>query len=189
MVGPEHVQVFLSIGNGIALYDFPFRIEHYTNDDLLVGEWKCLAMLPALFVDGFHVAAAEGAYFFVTDAGAVYSGEEIRTIRDKAGRKMEGRDATQPAPAEAQRDKGGWKTGVVWKDAKRPIIAMLVESDGQTAWVFGKDFYFKVAKKPEVKSCRDVTKGRPDLGEPMRTVFECGRVLYEKGELKKAEAK
>ena len=46
----------------------------------------------------------------------------------------------------------------------RPVIAMLVEPDGATAFVFGKDFYFKVAKKPAVKPCRDVTRAKPAPG-------------------------
>ena len=180
-VGPRQIQLFLLRNEEMAVWDYPFHAERREREEVKqggnvttrwvswAGKWDRKGAFPAPFHgSAFHVATADGAYFFITDAGGVYSAEDVKT----EGKKAE------------------WKTGALWDDAKRPIIAMLVESDGQTAWVFGKDFYFKVAKKPEVKACRDVTKGRAELGEPMRTVFECGRVLYEKGELhEKAEPK
>ena len=70
----------------------------------------------------------------------------------------------------------------------RPVLTMLAESDGATAFVFGKDFYLKLGKKPKPVSCRDVTKGTADLTERARMAYECGRVLFEKGELKTAAA-
>ena len=123
------------------------------------GEWGIKAVFPSPFSEPFHVAAADGAFFFVTDSGAVYMAEEA---------------------------KGEWKTRAVWKDAKRPIIAMLGESDSPGGFVFGKDFYFRLGRNVKPKPCDDVTKGRPDLRDPMRTIFQCGRVLYKNGELKKS---
>jgi hypothetical protein len=125
------------------------------------GEWRIKAVFPSPFSEPFHVAAADGAYFFVTDSGAVYTAEET---------------------------KGEWKTRPVWKETGRPIIAMLGESESPGGFVFGKDFYFRLGRQVKPKACEDVTKGRPDLADPLRTVFQCGRVLYKSGELKKAEA-
>jgi hypothetical protein len=134
------------------------------------GKWEQKGEFPAPFGEPFRVAAADGAYFFVTDSGTVYSAEE----KD-----------------------GKWQTAALWKEKTRPIVAMLVESDGATAFVFGKDFYFRLSKKIEVKPCRDVTKreakeANKDLAElqpASRLAYECGRVLYEKGELQPAPAK
>ncbi|MCR4414379.1 MAG: hypothetical protein NUV77_18320 [Thermoguttaceae bacterium] len=66
---------------------------------------------------------------------------------------------------------------------------MLTRAEDPGAWVFGKDFYFDLAREIKPKPCRDVTQGRKDLGEPMRTVYECARVLHENGEVNKAQAK
>jgi hypothetical protein len=118
------------------------------------GEGRQLASFPAPFCEPFHVAVADGAYFFVTDSGAVYVAEDTR---------------------------GEWKTRALWLDANRPILAMLTKSDTTTAFVFGKDFYFQLARKVEPQPCKDITQGRPDLGDPMRTVLECAQVLRKAG--------
>ncbi len=119
------------------------------------------------FSEPFRVAAADGLFFFVTDSGAVYAAQETG---------------------------GEWKSWPVWRDAARPVIAMLVLSDGATGYVFGKDFYFRLAKGIDLKPCRDVTgKETADaagsaegLAPCVRLIYECGRVLYEKGELNAA---
>ena len=61
----------------------------------------------------------------------------------------------------AQETDGEWKTWPVWRDATRPVIAMLVLSDGATGYVFGKDFYLRLAKSIDLKPCRDVTGKKP----------------------------
>ncbi len=119
------------------------------------GRWKRVGSFPAPFIEPFHLAAAEGAYFLVTDeSGEVYAAEEVD---------------------------GQWKTRTVWNDPARPIVAMLTSGDGSAPFVFGKDFYFQLARKVEPQPCKDVTQGRPDLGDPMRTVLECAQVLHKAG--------
>ena len=99
------------------------------------GRWHLKGKFPSPFGEPFHVAASEGEYFFVTDSGTVYMAEETN---------------------------GKWQTAAVWKDAARPVLAMLVDSDGATAFVFGKDFYFKVAKKAQADALprHDAGQGR-----------------------------
>jgi hypothetical protein len=161
-IAPQRVLLFISIGRTVALWDYPFEKVGTPPLQAWHGRWQEKAKFAVPFAEPFHVAASEGAYFFVTDSGGVYMAEETG---------------------------GKWQAAAVWKDTGRPVLAMLVESDGATAFVFGKDFYFKVAKKPEPKPCRDVTKGQPAPGQPelterARLVYECGRVLFEKGELR-----
>jgi len=156
------VMAFILVNGNVTAWEYSFDKFHIERRPTVwSGEWRRQGTFAAPFEEPFHVAAAQGAYFFVTDSGVVYSA-------DKTG--------------------GNWQTAVTWKDAARPVLAMLVQSDGATAFVFGKDFYFKVAKKPKPLSCRDVTKGAANLTEPARLVYECGRVLFEKGELKTGEA-
>jgi hypothetical protein len=156
----RRVLLFVLCNKGISIwrYDLTAR-KNKAGESYLSGEWQRQGTFAAPFIEPFHVAAAQDAYFFVTDeSGAVYAAE--------------------------QRD-GQWKTHTIWQDSSRPVVAMLVEADGATAFVFGKDFYLKLGRDTQPKACRDVTQGRKDLGEPMRTVFECARVLFEKGELGK----
>ena len=121
------------------------------------GEWQRQATFKAPFCEPFHLAAHDGTYFLVTDeTGEVYAAEE---------------------------HDGEWETRTVWKDAARPIVAMLTLSDDPTAFVFGKDFYMKLGRDTEPRPCRDVTDGPKEYADPLRTIYECGRVLYEKGEL------
>ena len=67
------------------------------------------------------------------------------------------------------------------------MLAMLVDSDGATGFVFGKDFYMKLGRDTEPRPCRDVTNGPKEYADPLRTVYECGRVLYENGELARTD--
>ena len=127
----------------------------------LEGQWVPRGGFAAPFGEPFHVAAADGAYFLVTDSGAVFRAEE----KD-----------------------GKWQAAAAWNDPSRPIIAMLTRAEDPGAWVFGKDFYFNLARQITPKPCRDVTKGDQKLGEPTRTAYECARVLHEKGELENRRA-
>ena len=159
----RRIVLFTQAADEIILRDYHFRDEKNDRGNRFwKGQWRTVATFSSPFREPFHVAAGDGGYFFETDSGAVHGAEE-------AG--------------------GEWRTRPVWNDAKRPIIAMLARAEDPGAWVFGKDFYFNLAREPKPKPCRDVTQGRKELGEPMRTVYECARVLHEKGELGKAEAK
>ncbi len=164
-LGPQHVVLFVLVNGTIRVWDFPFEKTKREGIPSWRGKWEPKGEFPAPFGEPFHVSAADGAYFFLTDPGNVYMAEE----KD-----------------------GKWQTSAVWNEVARPVIAMLAESDGATAFVFGKDFYFKVAKKIELKPCRDVStsaandanKDLQNLVPTARLAYECGRVLYEKGELK-----
>ena len=170
----QRVMLFLLVNKEIGVWEYSFAKAPANAGGIdwpWKGEWRQRgAKFAAPFGEQFHVAAGDGAYFFVTDSGAVYSAKE-------------GKDK--------------WTTKEVWKDKRRPIVAMLVESDGATAYVFGKDFYFKLAKKIDVKPCRDVAqpeakvviKGLDALKPNARIAYECARVLYEKGALETAAAK
>ncbi len=156
-VGPERVWLWLLADEELSLWDCQLRALPKAAASIRESGWIPRARFEPPFAEPFHVAAAERVWFFVTVAGAVYAAEEAE---------------------------GRWKGRTLWKDAARPVIAMLVESDGTTAFVFGKDFYLTLSRDTQPRACRDVTQGRNDLGEPMRTVYECARVLHEKGELK-----
>ncbi len=158
----EELVLFVVADEKASVFDY--RLEPARNDNgfpIWIGTWRERGTFAAPFAEPFHAAAAEGAYFLVTDSGAVYSAQETG---------------------------GDWKTQTVWNNAAKPIVAMVTQSDGGTAYVFGKDFYFKLARKAEPKPCRDVTQGPREVGDPMRTVYQCARVLWEKGELKSAAA-
>lgn len=156
------VKVVELANDKLVLWELPQDHGDRSQDRAIwVRRWRQRAILPAPFCEPFHLAAADGAYFFVTDSGAVYMAEET---------------------------KREWKTRAVWKDPSRPIIAMLAEADSPGGFVFGKDFYFRLGRELKAKPCEDVTKGRPDLTDPMRTVFQCGLVLHKNGELSKAAA-
>jgi hypothetical protein len=122
------------------------------------GEWQHQGVFASPFIEPFHLAAvADGAYFLVTDeCGEVYVAEE---------------------------ENAQWNSRAVWKDAARPVVAMLTNADGSAPFVFGKDFYFQLAREIHPKPCKDITQGRPDLGDPMRTVLECAKVLHKAGML------
>lgn len=62
---------------------------------------------------------------------------------------------------------------------------MLTHFESSTIYVFGKDFYFQLASEIEARPCKDITQGRGDLADPMRTVLECAEVLQEAGLLGK----
>ena len=52
------------------------------------------------------------------------------------------------------------------------------------AYVFGQDFFLELtAAKPTPTACRKITQGRDDIEEPLRTVYECARVLVEHQEV------
>ena len=162
----KRIAVSVLCNDGISLWTNRVEPSRPSNSDVdtnvgirgyRAADWQREATFAAPFLEPFHVAAADGVYFFVTDeSGEVYA---------------------------AEKESDRWKTRVVWKNANRPIRAMLVESDGVTAYVFGKDFYLKLGRDKEPKPCRDVTHGSKEIGEPTRTVYECGRVLNKKGEL------
>ena len=158
----NHLVLVALVNGRVTVGDYRLRLrEKSAEATSWTGEWRRrVDFFDVPFSEPFHVAMADAAFFFVTDSGAVYMAEHT---------------------------KGEWKTRAVWKDEKRPIIAMLGESDSPGAFVFGKDFFFRLAREVKPKPCEDVTKGRPDLADPMRTVFQCGRVLYTSGELKKAD--
>ncbi len=73
---------------------------------------------------------------------------------------------------------------MVWNNKSRPIQALIYDDDNSTAYVFGKDFYFELTENIKRKQCRDITVSKRKIGEPIRTVLECAKVLHENGELK-----
>ncbi len=156
----NHIVLVALVNGRVTVGDYRLRLRRTSAQGTSWnGEWRLrVDFFDVPFSEPFHVATTDGAFFFVTDSGAVYMAEEI---------------------------KGQWKTRAVWKDASRPIIAMLVEADQPGGFVFGKDFYFRLARDVKPKPCEDLTKGQPDLADPMRTVFQCGLLLYKNGELKK----
>lgn len=154
-VSSEHVAVFVLVGDKLTAWDYELRFSRaMTSETEWHAQWRRRGTFAAPFCEPFHVAVDDGVYFFVTDSGAVYMAEEV---------------------------KGEWKTRALWKEPNRPIIAMLTQSDSTGAFVFGKDFYFQLARDVKPKPCEDVTKGDQKLGEPMRTVLQCARVLYKIG--------
>ncbi len=157
----QRVVLFVRANEELTVWDWTFSDTPKGRSPIEKGEWQKRATLRSCVAEPFHAAAAEGTYFLVTDSGAVYSVQETG---------------------------GEWKTQTVWKDAAKPVMAMVTQSDGGAAYVFGKDFYFKLAKQVEPKPCRDVTQGPKEVGDPMRTVYQCARVLWEKGELKSTAA-
>lgn len=165
----RHVALFTWVNRQVSLWDYKMDSED-PKYGTRRGVWVRKTVLDAPMGEPFHASAADGSYFLVLDSGIVYVLSE---------------------------SKGIWTISKHWEDRNRPIRAMLVESDGMSAYVFGKDFYFKLGKKIDVKPCRDVTKrgvkkANEDLEklEPAaRLAYECCRVLYENGELKPALGK
>jgi hypothetical protein len=156
----EEVVLFVVAHERASVFQYHLQAaRHEKGFPIWVGQWRKLSTFTSPFVEPFRVTRVGTEYYFVTDSGAVYAAEETN---------------------------GQWKTRTIWKDVARPIIAMLDEASGDTAFVFGKDFYFSLLQEAQPKACRNVTQGTKELGEPARTVYECARVLYEKGELKKS---
>ncbi len=164
--GTSRFVMVVTIGGKTYVYEYTFararaKLPHFE------GRWERLGSFISTFHKPYHLACANGLYFFILDSG------EIFTVEPKG-------NVWQPKP--------------VWNDPQRPIIAMIAAEDGG-GYVFGKEFYFKLGKKLEAKPCRDVTKSDPktDMTETekvlprTRLIFECGRVLYENGELKPPE--
>ena len=102
-VARQRVLAFVLVNSTLTVWEFPFERFHKGPREVWSGQWQRKGKFPALFAEPFRVAACDGAYFFVTDSGAVYMAEETR---------------------------GKWQTAAIWKDAVRPVLAMLVKSDG-----------------------------------------------------------
>ena len=148
----DRVLLFIMVNSRMTEYEWtPPAAKERNVTRRAIGEWRECATYRSPVDGSFHVAATKDDYFFVTDSGAVYCAE-------KAG--------------------GQWTTQTVWQDAARPILAMLVQADGATAFVFGKDFYFKVAKEVQPTPCRDVTRGPQALGDPMRHGLRMWRACF-----------
>jgi hypothetical protein len=158
-LSPQRVLLFLLATERIMVWRYDFHAARHEQGHLYWrGEWRRLATFHVEFSDRFHVAYKRGAYFFITDSGAVYHTEAVA--------------------------EGRWKTRTLWDDPSRPILAMLVDADQPRSFAFGKDFYFELDHKIEPKPCEDITDGPAELGDPMRTVLECGKVLHKAGLLK-----
>jgi hypothetical protein len=169
----DYVRMFVLTNDLLSVWDYKFdcNSRYQGGRRQWRGTWQLQAILPSPVAEPFRVAASEGIAYLVTNSGRIYSAEEKK-------------------PRE-------WIAKEVWTDKSRPIIGMLCNTENDGAYVFGKDFYFKLGKKIEVKPCRDVTKREAKetnkdlekLVPSSRLAYECGRVLYEKGELKPEPAK
>ncbi len=174
----QRFKLVLLAGDDLSIWDYScgkdLDVKDNTrsrlNSGFLEGVWQRQAVFPSPLKERFRVAAQDGTIFMITDSGAVYA-------------------------AEGTKDK--WTAKEVWVNNPRPIVAMLSRSEDNAAFVFGKDFYFKLAKKIDFKPCRNVTKRErkgsnmdlEKLGPAARLAYECARVLFENGELKPAPAK
>jgi hypothetical protein len=92
--------------------------------------------IPSSFIEDFYVFERKGDYYFVTQSGKLYiaparkDGEESRSMKD------------------------------LWVDAKRPIVAVIVDADNDKVWLFAKeknagaklDHYFEMKDTIETRS-------------------------------------
>ena len=167
---PQRVRMFILTNKLLSVWDYSFVKVHPPKGlfDHWVGKWRIQGIFPSPFGEPFRVVACGEDYYFVTNGGEVYCTREDQ-------RKT-------------------WTTREVWKDRSRPIIAVLADGVDDRSFVFGKDFFFKLAKKIDAKPCRDVTKREAkelnkdleNLLPAARLAYECGRVLHETGQLKPA---
>jgi hypothetical protein len=171
-LSPRSLQLFFLVEDVIEVwqYDFkPGRMQYHDADgtptrerDVWLGTWTRQSEFPASFREPFHVTELPSGVAFVTASGKCYVAE------------------TGPDDQ--------WTSRAVWEDESRPLIAMVDVPDQNQCYAFGKDFYFLLTNKPEPVECRDVTLHRTDHGEPLRTSWECAKVLYENRDLKASNA-
>jgi hypothetical protein len=169
-IARQRYKFVLLIDEELSIWQYSFGQAESPRSYEIDGVWQRQGVCRTTLKERFHAAEADGQIFFVTDSGAVYMAEGAKDT---------------------------WTSKEVWSNNPRPIISMLSNSEDNGAYVFGKDFYFKLGKKIEVKPCRDVTKREAKetnkdlekLEPSARLAYECGRVLYEKGELKPEPAK
>lgn len=166
-LSPRSLQLFLQLRHMIEVwqYDFkPGRLQEHDVDgkptrkrDVWLGTWTLQSKFPAKCHEPFHVTEVPSGVAFVTASGRSYVAEK---------------DADDQ-----------WSSRAVWDDESRPLIAMVDVPDQKQCYAFGKDFYFLLTNKPESVECRDVTLHRTAHGEPLRTSWECAKVLYEDGKV------
>ena len=159
-IAEDRVEAIVMVDDRVSIWENHFTVTPELR--LQRRKWTCRDEFACRVGEPFHVAKSGDVYFLVTDSGKVISAEKV----DQK-----------------------WQTKALWKDEKRPVRAMLVESDGRTGFVFGRDFYMKLGRDQKPNPCRDVTQGPKEPGEPVATLVECGRVLLEKGELAKPDAR
>ncbi|MCR4414378.1 MAG: hypothetical protein NUV77_18315 [Thermoguttaceae bacterium] len=77
-LSPWHLALFLLTNDRVTVWEYSFRPVGGDEERgmELEGHWTEAGAFPAPFGEPFHVAAGDGAYFFVTDSGALYAAEE-----------------------------------------------------------------------------------------------------------------
>jgi hypothetical protein len=166
-LGPRRLRLFLLVEDLMEVWQYDFKPGQWQDRDaegaavrkrdVWLGKWTRQAEFPAPFSEPFHATEISDGVAFVTDSGKCFLAEK-------------GRD-----------DK--WAILAVWDDDSRPLIAMVDVPDLKKSYAFGKDCYFLLTNQPEPVECRDVTLDRTDHGEPLRTSWECAKVLYEDGKI------
>jgi hypothetical protein len=164
---PRSLRLFLVIDDTMEVWEYKFKpvwctyrrkpSEALRRSDMWHGEWTKQAESRAPFRSPFHVTEIPNGVGLVTDSGKCYAASK---------------DAD-----------GKWTCLAVWNEESRPLIAMIDVPDQKESYAFGKDFYFLLSAKPEPVKCRDVTLSRIEYGEPLRTSWECAKVLYEDGKI------
>lgn len=124
------------------------------------GRWSHKETFVVPFSGPFHVIPLGRDYVFATNGGGLYLAEwhpnGTRTVR---------RDWREP----------------------QLVVALLQDCDSGCMWAFGRNTYFEITKQLRPKQCPDIlAEGSVGIGEPMRTVFQCARILHESGELSEA---
>jgi hypothetical protein len=166
-LSPRSLRLFLLVEDEMEVWQYDFKPGQWQHrdaegeptrkKDVWLGKWTRQAEFLAGFRDPFHVTEISTGVAFVTDSGKCFTAE--RNEEDK------------------------WVCSANWNDVNRPLIAMIDVPDQKESYAFGKDFYFLLSTKPEPVKCRDVTLNRTDHGEPLRTSWECAKVLYEDGRI------
>jgi hypothetical protein len=166
-LGPRRLRLFLLVEDVMEVWQYDFKPGQWQDRDIegaairkrdvWLGKWTRHAEFPAPFSEPFHVTETSDGVAYVTDSGKCFLAE-----------------------------KGGddkWTIRAVWDNESRPLIALVDVPDQKESYAFGKDFYLLLTNKPELVGCRNVTLDRTDHGEPLRTSWECAKVLYEDGKI------
>ncbi len=138
------------------------------------GQWALVDQIKdPCFNERFHVFVRDDDWFFVTDSGKVF----LSRKPDKEG--------------------GERKLEAVWDDAKRPIVAAVIDADTDKTFLFGrptdekaKPFYFELSDKPKpAEFDADAIKPPQNAAElkapePLKTVLGYAHFLVDQKQIK-----